>query len=246
MAAWPLREAWPLGSLPHQPREPPHDSPVGPPSPPCTHPAQDAPGLRPLPGPHCPPCSGKGQEVPWPAQQPAPWRPASAQFRRLSVRSKAATEALATLQPGPGLSFVRLAKATRPHPRAGFPRPSREGTETPRNNSQTRPYSAPQGPRYLGERVPANKGGIPAVASPLHPRAGPLPPQELRGTTFVPTSPQKTQEGSAARYPMCSQALARALVEVRCLDRGLYFLKPVDESVLLHPGPLPPSRESPD
>lgn len=92
----------------------------------------------------------------------------------------------------PGLSFTPLAKATQPHPRAGFPRLSWEGTEKPRNNCQPRPYSSSQGPRYLGKRVPANKGGIPAVASPLHPGAGPPPPHELRGTTFVPTSLQKT------------------------------------------------------
>lgn len=69
------------------------------------------------------------------------------------------------------------------------------------------------------------------------------PPQELRGTTFVPTSPQKTEEGSAARYPMCNQVLTRALVEVPCLDRGLYFPKPVDKSGILYPGPLPPTPQ---
>lgn len=65
-------------------------------SPPCTHPAQGALGIRSLLGlplelmhggrygPYCPPRSGKGQEVPWLAQQPAPWRPASVQFQRLS------------------------------------------------------------------------------------------------------------------------------------------------------------------
>lgn len=62
------------------------------PSPPCTHPAQGAPGVCPLPGlplelkhrGRCPPRSGQGQEVLWLAQQPAPWRPASVQFPRLS------------------------------------------------------------------------------------------------------------------------------------------------------------------
>lgn len=42
---------------------------------------------------------------------------------------------------------------------------------------------------------------------------------------------------------MCNQVLTRALVEVPCLDRGLYFPKPVDESVILYPGPLPPTPQ---
>lgn len=96
------------------------------------------------------------------------------QLRKLSPRSS------------PGLSFTPLAKATQPHPRAGFPRLCWEATEKPRNNCQPRPYSSSQGPRYLGKGVPANKGSIPAVASPLHPGARPPPPQELRGT-HLPT-----------------------------------------------------------
>lgn len=42
---------------------------------------------------------------------------------------------------------------------------------------------------------------------------------------------------------MCSQALAPALVEVLCPERGLYFSKPVNQSVILYPGPLPPSSQ---
>lgn len=85
------------------------------------------------------------------------------QLKKLSPRSS------------PGLSFTPLAKASQPHPRAGFPRLSWEGTEKLRNNCQPRPYSSSQSLRYLGERVPANKGSIPAVASPLHRGLDPLP-----------------------------------------------------------------------
>lgn len=42
---------------------------------------------------------------------------------------------------------------------------------------------------------------------------------------------------------MCNQALARALVEVLCSERGLYSPMPVNQSMILNPGPLPPSSQ---
>lgn len=121
--------------------------------------------------------------------------------------------------PAPRLSLPFWGRRHRPHPRAGFPRPTGKNRKT-QGIGWTRPHSCPRGPSYLDKVCLQTKATSPVLPAPTFARAGPPHPEQKSEALPCTPDPSEGQEDSIADDLANSQALVWALAEVPLPRQG--------------------------